>query len=101
MSGREYKNVPIKIAKSIFLTDLKYFPMTEFDVILGMDWLYRYQAIIHCHDQQIVMKDHEGKEISYSGVSGKKGVRIVTALKMMKMQRKGEMVFLCSVKDVS
>ncbi|XP_057522612.1 uncharacterized protein LOC130802622 [Amaranthus tricolor] len=41
MSGREYKNVPIKIAESIFLTDLKYFPMTEFDVILGMDWLYR------------------------------------------------------------
>ena len=62
--------------------------------------MYRYQVIIHCHDQRIVMKDHEGKEISYSGVSGKKGVRIVSALKMMKMQRKGEMVFLCSVKDM-
>ena len=41
MSGKEYKNVPIKIAESIFHADLKYFPMTEFDVILGMDWLYR------------------------------------------------------------
>ncbi|XP_057546014.1 uncharacterized protein LOC130825005 [Amaranthus tricolor] len=101
MSGREYKNVPIKIAESIFLADLKHFPMTEFDVILGMDWLYRYQVIIYCHDKRIVMKDHEGKEISYSGVNGKKGVRIVSALKMMRLLRKGEMVFLCSVKDVS
>ena len=29
-----------------FLTDLVIMPMDRFDIILGMDWLYKYRVII-------------------------------------------------------
>ena len=34
------------------LANLIVFPMTQFEVILGMDWLSKYQTIIDCHQER-------------------------------------------------
>ena len=80
---------------------LKEFSMSEFDVILGTDWLSIYHAHTHCRDQKVTLRSPCGKRISYSGVVLKKGVKIFSALKMQKFRQKGEQVFLCIVKDLS
>jgi len=98
---REFKEVPVVICGSELRADLKEFPMIEFDVILGMDWLSRYHAAVFCRDQKIVLRGPKGNRISYSGITLKKGVKVVSAMKMRKFRRKGDTVFLCRVKDLS
>ncbi|XP_021722844.1 uncharacterized protein LOC110690326 [Chenopodium quinoa] len=55
--------------------NLKEFPMIEFDVILGVDWLSKYHATIHCRDQKVTLRGPKGNRISYSCVMVKKGVK--------------------------
>ncbi|XP_010678243.1 uncharacterized protein LOC104893807 [Beta vulgaris subsp. vulgaris] len=47
----KYRDVPISMLGTNLPTDLKEFSMVEFDVILGMDWLFKYRAQIHCRDK--------------------------------------------------
>ncbi|XP_048493237.1 uncharacterized protein LOC125491574 [Beta vulgaris subsp. vulgaris] len=97
----EYCGVPIFVLGIDLPADLKAFSMVEFDVILGMDWLFKYRAQIHCRDKKVTLRSPCGKRISYSGVVLKKGVKIVSALKMQRLRQKGEQVFLCMVKDLT
>jgi len=43
-----YKDYPIQVYVLMFLADRYKFKLTDFGVILGMDWLVRYQAQINC-----------------------------------------------------
>ena len=42
--------------------DLIPLSMSHFDVIIGMDWLYKHNAKIDCTQKQITFKEAEGKE---------------------------------------
>ncbi|XP_057249321.1 uncharacterized protein LOC125495585 [Beta vulgaris subsp. vulgaris] len=97
----EYRDVPIFMLSTNLSADLKEFSIIEFDVILGMDWLFKYRAQIHCRDQKVTLRSPCGKRISYSGVVLKKGIKFVSALKMQKLRQKGEQVFLYMVKDLT
>ncbi|CAO2817504.1 unnamed protein product [Amaranthus hypochondriacus] len=74
--NREFRDIPIVISGCELRANLKEFPMIEFDVILGMDWLSEHYATFHCRDQKIVLKGPKGRRISYSGVIAKKGVKL-------------------------
>ena len=41
-------SVRIEIGGRRFLADLVIIPMEQFDMILGIDWLSRYRAVIDC-----------------------------------------------------
>ncbi|CAO2813806.1 unnamed protein product [Amaranthus hypochondriacus] len=99
--NREFRDIAIVISRCELRANLKQFPMIEFDVILGMDWLSEHYATFHCRNQKIVLKGPKGIRISYSGVVAKKGVKLVSALRIIKMRRKGETIFLCRVKDLT
>ena len=45
-----YPDVPISFAGTVFPSTLLRFPLSEFDVILGMDWLSKYDARFLCRD---------------------------------------------------
>ncbi|XP_074277979.1 uncharacterized protein LOC141601583 [Silene latifolia] len=51
-----FKDVPISIAGSILPATLISLSLAEFDIILGMDWLSRYDARFQCRDQKIFLK---------------------------------------------
>jgi hypothetical protein len=42
----------------VFLADLAVLPSHGIDVILGMDWLTRYNGIISYTDKTILLTDH-------------------------------------------
>ncbi|XP_021759458.1 uncharacterized protein LOC110724343 [Chenopodium quinoa] len=46
---RVYKDVPIKIKGKEFMSNLIEFELGDLDIILGMDWLCRYNGEIRCH----------------------------------------------------
>ncbi len=46
-----------------FSADLIELPFHEFDVILGIDWLSHYQAIVDCKLKRISLKTSEGMRL--------------------------------------
>ena len=51
------KACPIKIGTRLLEADLILLPMLEFDVILGMDWLCKWGAIIDCKNKKVLLKE--------------------------------------------
>ncbi|KAL5578529.1 hypothetical protein UlMin_020228 [Ulmus minor] len=55
------KETPIKISDQELYVDLIILEIKDFDVILGMDWLSKYNATIYCKKRKVVFEPH-GKE---------------------------------------
>ena len=43
----------LEISGILLTMDLRVMDMSEFDVILGMDWLTAYQVVIHCERMRV------------------------------------------------
>ncbi|KAL5560166.1 hypothetical protein UlMin_036377 [Ulmus minor] len=41
------------------------FPMAQFDVIFGMDWLSKYQTIIDCQQARVIIGTEDGGMVTY------------------------------------
>ncbi|KAA3469711.1 Transposon Ty3-G Gag-Pol polyprotein [Gossypium australe] len=59
MMDKVCKNCPLMIKGYCFSTDLMLLPFDEFDLILGMDWLTRYDAVVNCKQKYIVLKSQK------------------------------------------
>ena len=57
-----YEGCPIRMYKCEFLPDLYRFELTNFGVILEMDWLAKYQTQIDCPRRKINLKDQMGRK---------------------------------------
>ena len=66
--NRVYKNYLIAIHDRDFSADLSAQPFREFDLILGMDWLSKYRAIIDCDKKTVVLKCFDQSEVIVHGV---------------------------------
>ena len=51
-----YKNCPLMVQDREFSVDLIALPFHEFDLILGMDWLSKHQAIVDCDKKTVLLK---------------------------------------------
>ncbi|XP_074314735.1 uncharacterized protein LOC141649971 [Silene latifolia] len=92
-----FKDVPISIVGSILPATLISFSLAEFDIILGMDWLSCYDARFQCRDQKIFLKSLCGTKLTYKGMRMQPGIKLISAMKLIGMQRKGHEVYLCVV----
>ena len=54
--NKVYKNCPIMINDREFPADLIDFPFHKFDLILGMDWLFKHKVIVDCDKRSVVLK---------------------------------------------
>ncbi len=54
--NKVYRGYPLRIQGYEFSADLIELPFHEFNVILGMDWLSRHQAIVNCKLKRITLK---------------------------------------------
>ncbi|XP_073285429.1 uncharacterized protein [Primulina huaijiensis] len=85
----------------LLYADLIVIPMVAFDVILGMDWLSSYRAVIDCASKTVkfLADDHESKV--FVGLGSSSSVTIISCMKATKILYKGCIDFLASVFDVS
>ncbi|XP_073294502.1 uncharacterized protein [Primulina huaijiensis] len=92
---------PIQVNEETLFADLIGIPMIEFDVILGMDWLSSYRAVIDCVEMTVRFPKEEGdiRVFKRSGIS--LDTSFISCLKVNKMLVKGCQGFLASVMDVS
>ncbi|XP_073056884.1 uncharacterized protein [Primulina eburnea] len=92
---------PILVNERILFADLIVIPMIEFDVILGMDWLSSYRAVIDCVEKMVRFPTEEGDSNVFKGSGTSLGTSFISCLKVNKMLVKGCHGFLASVMDVS
>ena len=62
-----YRDCLIKIREYEFPRDLIKLSFREFDVILGMDWLFRHQVVVDCRMKRVTLRTPSGEEITFIG----------------------------------
>ncbi|XP_028112688.1 uncharacterized protein LOC114310793 [Camellia sinensis] len=49
------------------MCDLRVMEMSNFDIILGMDWLSAHRAVINCHQRKVVAHTQDGTRFQFKG----------------------------------
>ena len=64
MICRGYK---LEISGTLFTVDLRIMDMSEFDVILGIDWLIDYKVIIDCECRRVTAYTQDDTRVVFQG----------------------------------
>ena len=51
--GMICRGCELEISGTLLIVDLRIMDMSEFDVILGMDWLTAYRVVIDCEHRRV------------------------------------------------
>ena len=64
MIGRGYE---LEILGTLLIMDLRILDMSEFDVILRMDWLIAYGIVIDCERRRVTAYTQDGTRVVFQG----------------------------------
>ncbi len=81
--------------------DLIVLDMHDFDVILGMDWLSKYNATIDYRKRRVIFEPMGEEKFKFVGKPKKSGTPIISALKAKKMLSNGCVGYLVNVLDTT
>ena len=56
-----------EISRTLLKVDLRIMNMSEFDVILGMDWLTAYRVVIDCERRKVTSYTQDGTRVVFQG----------------------------------
>nr|GEU86707.1 putative reverse transcriptase domain-containing protein [Tanacetum cinerariifolium] len=99
--SHEFKNCPLRVGEDIHFANLLPLEMSDFDIILGMDWLTEHRATINCHSKRIIFGDLNNPEFIYHGSRPGKPIKIISALKARTLISQGCEGFMALIKDTS
>ncbi|XP_073056921.1 uncharacterized protein [Primulina eburnea] len=95
------KGCTVQVNEKIYFADLIIIPMVAFDVILGMDWLSSYRALIDCVAKTVRFP----AEVDDSGIFQSSDISLdtpyISCLKTHEMLSKGCLGFLAAVIDLN
>ena len=57
----------LEISGTLLTVDLRIMDMSEFDVILGMDWLIAYRVVIDCERRRVTAYTQDGTRVVFQG----------------------------------
>ena len=57
----------LEISGILLTVDLRVMDMSEFDVILGMDWLMAYRIVINCERRRVTAYTQDGTCVTFQG----------------------------------
>ena len=97
--NKVYRDCPIRMREYEFLGDLIELSFREFDVILGMDWLSRHQAIVDCRMKRVTLRTSNEDEVTFIGERSNHLSNVISAAIVRKMVRKGCEAYLAYVID--
>ncbi|XP_074297549.1 uncharacterized protein LOC141628287 [Silene latifolia] len=82
------------------LVNLLKFPIDGFEVIVGMDWLEKYEVKIDCRQKRVSLKEPNGVKVSYRGFIVKPKMNLITVMTLKSCLRKKCPLILCHVRDM-
>ena len=78
--NRVYRDFPIRIREYEFPEGLIELSFREFDVILGMDWLSRHQAIVDCRMKRVTLRTPNEDEVTFIGERSNHLSNVISAI---------------------
>ena len=57
----------LEISRILLTVDLRVMDMSEFDIILGMDWLTAYRVVINCERRRVTAYTQDGTCVVFQG----------------------------------
>ena len=94
-----YRNYPIFIQARELLVYLITLPFREFDLIMGMDWLTKHQAIVDCGQKTVVLRCFDQSEVIIKGIRSSVMSNVISAMQARGFIRKGYEAFLALILD--
>ncbi|XP_028124252.1 uncharacterized protein LOC114321268 [Camellia sinensis] len=85
------------LRNATFYADLIPLDMRHFDVILGMDWLAKYDATIDCALKRVIFRPPGQEEFYFEGKWVVSPPYLTSAMKARKLINRGFQGYLCSV----
>ncbi|XP_057984546.1 uncharacterized protein LOC131169346 [Hevea brasiliensis] len=99
MVNEVYRGYPLTIQEYEFLVDHIELPFHEFNVIFGMDWLSRHQAMMDCRLKKITLMTPNNEEIIIVGERMDYLSNVISATTVGRLIRKGCEAYLAHVID--
>ena len=65
--GMICRGCELEILGTLLTVDLRIMDMSEFDVILGMDWLTAYRVFIDCEHRRVTAHTQDGTRVVFQG----------------------------------
>ena len=65
--GMICRGCELQISETLLTVDLRIMDMSEFDVILGMDWLTAYRVVIDCERRRVTAYTQDGTRVVFQG----------------------------------
>ncbi|XP_070041576.1 uncharacterized protein [Nicotiana tomentosiformis] len=75
--------------------------MVDFGVILGMDWMLPYRAILDCHVKMVTLAMPGLPRLEWKGTSGHSTSKVISYMKARRMVEKGFLAYLVYSRDPS
>nr|GEU30508.1 hypothetical protein [Tanacetum cinerariifolium] len=97
--SKVYRDVEIEIDDSVFKNDLIPIVLGAFDIVIGMNWLDRYNANILCSQKLVRVVNPLGREIIIYGDKKKGEFRLCSMMKARKYLSHGCQAFMAHVID--
>ncbi|KAK8941019.1 hypothetical protein KSP39_PZI010072 [Platanthera zijinensis] len=92
-------DVDVQIGSRDFGLSAAVLPLSEFDVIFGMDWLSEQRAFIDCNSKEITLGQNTGLVTKFAGMRGVSGT-LLSALQVVNAVRKGAELFFTLIQAV-
>jgi len=99
VAQKVYKKCPITVLHRVLLDDHIELDMVDFDMILGMDWLYSSYAFIDCRTRVVKFQFLGASVFEWSGNSVSPKCHFISYLKARKLISKGCIYHLVRIKD--
>ncbi|XP_073049492.1 uncharacterized protein [Primulina eburnea] len=93
------KACPVLMGSRLLYADLIVISMVAFDVILGMDWLSAYRAVIECVSKTVKFLEDDIEKDLFVGGTSSLSIPIISCLQATKLLHKGYVGYLASVLD--
>ncbi|GJV93893.1 putative reverse transcriptase domain-containing protein [Tanacetum coccineum] len=99
--SKVYRDVEIEIDDSVFKIDLIPIVLGAFDIVIGMDWLDRYNANILCSQKLVRVVNPQGWEIIIYRDKRKGEFKLCSMMKARKYMSRGCQAYMAHVIDTN
>ena len=65
--GMICRGCELEISRTLLTVDLRIMDMSEFDIILGIDWLTAYRVVIDCQRRRVTAHTQDGTRVVFQG----------------------------------
>ena len=98
--NRVYRDCPIRIREYEFSGDLIELPFREFDVILGIYWLFEHQVVVDYRMKRVTLRTLSGEEVTFINERSNHLSNVISTATTRTMVQKGGEAYLAYVIDM-